>query len=169
MPNTVVLGQHVVFSFYYFLAFWFQNTFCYMGGGQDQWDRRSRSIQPEAKTNRAVRGQGQKLGARIHRTADRANSETNINQKTKTRKPTQPRQIPRPHTVVLGQQHVGFLFFGFSGCSTHFVTWAEVSNNGTGGQGQYSLKPKQGWCGARAKSWGPGSTGRQTGPIQKPT
>ena len=78
----IVLGQHVGF-----LVFWFQNTFFYMGGGQDQWDRMSRSIQPEAKTNRAGWGQGQKLGARIHRTADRANSDTNINQKTKKNNP----------------------------------------------------------------------------------
>ena len=81
-----------------------------MGGGQDQWDRRSTSIQPEAKTTRAGRGQGQELGARIHRTSDRANSETNINQKTK--KTTKPRQIPKPHTVLLGQHIVFLWFFG---------------------------------------------------------
>ena len=113
-----------------------------MGGGQYQWDRRSRLIQPEAKTNRAGVGPGPKAGGQDpqdRRQGQFRNQHKPKNQKT--RKPTQPRQIPRPHTVVLGQ-HVGLLVVWFSGFRTPFVSWAGVRTNGTGGQGQYSLKPK---------------------------
>ena len=59
--------------FFGFLVFESQNALCYVGGGQGQQDQRPRSTGPEARTNKAVWGQGQKLGARVHRTGDRAN------------------------------------------------------------------------------------------------
>ena len=141
-----------------------------MGGGQDQQDRRrSRSIRPEAKTNKAVWSQGQKLGARIHRTADRANSETNINQKTK--KPENQPSLDKyqGHILSSWDNTLVYWFFGFLVAARALLhgrrsgpMGPEVKVNTARSQNQ------QGWVGPGTKAGGPGSTGPQT-PIQKTT
>ena len=77
---------------------------------------------------------------------------TNIKHKTKQQKnknrktnktETQPSLDKyQGHILSSWYSTLVFLFFLFSGFRTPSVTWVEVRTNGTGGRGQYSLKPK---------------------------
>ena len=85
-PHTVVLGQHV--GLLVLSVFWLQHALGYMGGGQYQWDRRSRSIQPEAKTNRAGAGPRPKAGGKDPQ--DRRQGQFRNQYKPKNKKKKQP-------------------------------------------------------------------------------